>query len=79
MMQIIMNNNMVKLEFNTWDFYIRTLDSGQEVLQLKGTIAFDESMIKYAKEIGVRDEITDIDLEKEETGTEHLEKIKEDK
>lgn len=57
---------MNDLTFNTWDFIIKKLDTGQEVLQLKGTVAFDEGMIKYAREVGVRDEIIEEKIEIDE-------------
>jgi len=48
---------MAKIELNTRDLQVKTLDDGREVVQLKGSGAFDPTFIVECKELGVLSEI----------------------
>lgn len=46
---------MAKIELNSRDLQIKTLDDGQKVVQFKGSTAFDEDFIAECEEAGVRE------------------------
>jgi len=54
------------LELRPYDFIIKKLDSGKEVVQLKSAVAFDESFLAECREKGVRDEMIKVEVEHEE-------------
>jgi ABC-type Fe3+-citrate transport system substrate-binding protein len=47
---------MSKIELNSRDMHIRTLDDGRKLVQLKGAVAFDESFIDECVDLGVKPE-----------------------
>lgn len=51
---------------NSRDLQIATLDSGQEVVQIKGGTAFDEGFIQECREAGVKEKLEEEEEEEEE-------------
>jgi len=47
---------MAKIEFDHFDFHIRTLHDGKEIIQLKASKAFDEDFVEEMKGAGVKPE-----------------------
>jgi len=47
---------MAKIEFDHFDFHIRTLSDGKEIIQLKTSKAFDEDFVEEMKGTGVKPE-----------------------
>lgn len=45
---------MAKIEFNTYDLMITTVKSGDEVAQIKPSMAFDKDFIASMREQGVK-------------------------
>lgn len=69
----LLNNykKMSKIELNARDLQIKTLGDDQEVVQIKGGTAFDESFIAECRENGVKNfEDRDKNEEEEEEQTE---------
>lgn len=46
--------NEKKIVLNPWDLGLKTLDDGRQVIQLKGSLAFNESFIADCMERGVQ-------------------------
>ena len=46
---------MAKIELNSRDLQIKTLDDNKEVIQIKGMTAFDDDFIAECKEKGVKE------------------------
>lgn len=55
---------IMKIEMNARDLQITTLDSGAEVVQIKGGTAFDEQFIEECRQAGVKEKV--IEEEEEE-------------
>lgn len=47
---------MSKIELNSRDLHIKTLEDGRKVAQLKGVVAFDEDFIAECEANGVKPE-----------------------
>lgn len=45
---------MSKIELNTRDLQVKTLDNGSKVVQIKGSTAFDEDFIEECEQAGVK-------------------------